>query len=1031
MARRKLASGGARRGMGPWVLACSLVVLAAAPAVAEEPVQRFLEALRNQGYHDVVEDYLRGLQHSAYISAEVKATIPYELAKTILENAESIRNLQLRMKELDRAAAAFQEFLDQNASHPLAGSARIDLGEVLVRRGRTLLLMAERDTAGKRDELTSQARQLLQQAQTALDAAVADFQARFDKFPAFIDQKETALREQRRQALIDLMQAKLVAATAVREYSKAFPQGSPERKEQLTAAARRYHEVYDKYRQRLAGLYAYLYEGQCHKELGDLRRALGIFTELMAEPDDPEAFRILKAKVVREFLECLIDAQQKQYQAAIERGEQWLNTAPGRMDRTPDGLYIGYFTALAAHHRLDEIAKDTKMPKAEKDRETSRLRQLIVQRLRLPTQFATDDLRQQARDLLAKYRTLDEPAGDPKTFADALQAGRETMDFYQVKESELAQAADAAQRKQLQDERDELLRRAMSQFRLAMQLRDERTPVDDVNTVRYYLTFASYGLRQYHDAAVLGQFLAQYYPTSAGAKHAAKIALAAWLQLYQQADEDQRDFEARQMVAVARLITEKWPTEPDADESWMLLGELAARERNLDQAAQYFDKIPDSSPRKALAELKAGQALYAAYVQTQRQEPRPPQAELDPMLSSARQRMTAGVQAMRKELGDAPAPYDLLASELSLAQIHLSEGNAEQALALLTAPGGVLEAAAHPPQGARENFPQEAYKAALRCYVAMSDTQGARQMIDKLNRLVPAGGDARAQLTRIYLSLGVDLERQIRETTDPARRQKLLAGFETLLSEVSSSAESTTYDSLGWVASMFYSLGSAVSAPGGQQEQARRYFQQAAAAYEKLLAMPEAQDETTRRSLLVQWARCKRRIGTREDLTAAVKTFLDLLAANPNLLEAQKEVCYTFEEWADVLKEPKFYEHAINGYWSPKSQKTLNWGWFGMANRLVGYEQFRSHYYEARYNVAHCRFKLALTQQGAQRTQTMQQALDDIRWTCNFGDRSLGGDEMRKKFDTLARRIQRELGQPQNGLQAFQQSSASTPTATR
>jgi hypothetical protein len=1025
------ARRGTGRGIGQGLLACGVVLLATAVAVAEAPVQRFLEALRNQGYHDVVEDYLRGLQQSPYISAEIKSTIPYELAKTILENADSIRDLQSRMKELDRAAAAFQEFLNQNASHPLAGSARIDLGEVLIRRGRTLLLMAQRDTAGKRDELVAQARGLFEQALQALDGAVTEFQARFDKFPAFIDQKETALREQRRQALIDLMQAKLVAATAVREYSKVFPEGSNDRQKQLTAAATRFHEVYDKYRQRLAGLYAYLYEGQCHKELGDLNRAVGIFTELLAQPDDPEAFRILKSKALREMLDCLIAPQQKKYQAAIDQGEQWLRTAPGRLDRTPDGLAIGYYTALAAHHRIEEIAKDTMMPKANKDRETAQLRQLIVQRLRLPTQFATDELRQQARDLLAKYRTLNEPTGELKTFAEALQAGRETMDFYQLKETELGQAADESQRKQLQQERDELLRRAWDQFQLAMQLRDERTPIDEVNTARYYLAFVSYGLRQYHEAAVIGQFLARYYPTSSGARHAAKIALAAYLQLYQQAEEDQRDFEARQMVAVARLITEKWPTEPDADESWMLLGELAARQRNLDQAAQYFDKIPASSPRKALAELKAGQALYAAYVDALRQDPRPAAAQLDELLASARQRMSSGVQAMRKELGDAPAPYDLLASELSLAQIHLSQGNPEQALALLTAPGGVLEAAAHPPQGARENFAQEAYKAALRGYVALSDTQGARQMIDKLNKLVPAGGDARAQLTRIYLSLGVDLERQIQETTDPAKRQKLVAGFETLLSEISSSAEGNTFDSLGWVASMFFSLGSAINAAGDQQ-QARRYFQQAATAYEKLLAMPEGQEEKTQRSLLVQLARCKRNMGTREDMTAAVKIFLDLIAANPNLLEAQKEVCYTFEQWADVLKEPQFYEHAISGYWSAKSQKTLNWGWFGMANRLVGYEQFRSHYYEARYNVAQCRFKLALTQQGAQRTKTLQQALDDIRWTYNFGDRSLGGDALRNKFDVLARRIQGELGQQQVGLRAFQQQpAATTPTATR
>ena len=65
-------------------------------------------------------------------------------------------------------------------------------------------------------------------------------------------------------------------------------------------------------------------------------------------------------------------------------------------------------------------------------------------------------------------------------------------------------------------------------LRQAVSLSDNKTPIDDLNSARWYLCYLLFDSGQYYDAAALGEFLARRYPDSLPARRAALIAAHGW-----------------------------------------------------------------------------------------------------------------------------------------------------------------------------------------------------------------------------------------------------------------------------------------------------------------------------------------------------------------------------------------------------------------------------------------------------------------------------------------------------------------------
>jgi hypothetical protein len=103
-----------------------------------------------------------------------------------------------------------------------------------------------------------------------------------------------------------------------------------------------------------------------------------------------------------------------------------------------------------------------------------------------------------------------------------------------------------------------------------------------------------------------------------------------------------------------------------------------------------------------------------------------------------------------------------------------------------------------------------------------------------------------------------------------------------------------------------------------------------------------------------------------------------------------------------------------------KNDKNTFWGWGEIARMTANNQQFKDFFYDARYNLALCRYNYALAQDdAAAKKEQLQKAKSDIALTAGLYP-ELGGEEKKRQFDNLLKNIQKALGDRTDGLKALQ-----------
>jgi hypothetical protein len=113
---------------------------------------------------------------------------------------------------------------------------------------------------------------------------------------------------------------------------------------------------------------------------------------------------------------------------------------------------------------------------------------------------------------------------------------------------------------------------------------------------------------------------------------------------------------------------------------------------------------------------------------------------------------------------------------------------------------------------------------------------------------------------------------------------------------------------------------------------------------------------------------------------------LDRLAAvlgqNNLRIDAQIEAARTWQTWGQ--EEPGCYLRAIRGDSYPwrlpggASRQVSIWGWEEIARQLTPFQRYREQLLDARYNLAVCQTKLAATQTGTSRGETLDKAAAEV-----------------------------------------------------
>lgn len=1025
-------------------LAIGLVLLVAGTSRAAEEARHFLDALRDEGYIDMALEYIEQLRTSPLCPEDMKGSLDYEAAITLMSGSLATQDPKLRTKYLDDARDKFEAFLKANPTDALAAGARMQLANVLVERGRFKMEQAAKPGTSAEDKkkLPEEARALFQEAQKVFVELERHFTAEHARFPKVIEPKKVKEIEARDEARKNMLNARLALAQVIYEVAGTYPRDSKEYKEQMTGAAKAFNELYTRYKTFAAGIYARMWEGRCFKEMGDAasqKSAQLIFEEMAVQPDEPKAFRDMKNKSLIMWLEMLSSPSMKKHADALKKAQEWEESARPNEESSPDGLTIRFLEAEAAYTLLKGMKKEDK---SYRDMFKEAIRNYeFVARFEGKRQL---EARTKARELRGGEKLV------AKNFAEARDYGKAALDEMQSADLEMRLAADqgkldAAKKAEFDQRIATAKEEAKTYFAQALELaaREPRSDelVADLNTVRYYLTFLYYSTGDLFDAAVIGEFLARKYPNSAGARPGAKIALAAWVKLRADLPKDaDRSFETAKLTGLAEFIAGRWPGGPEAEDATVMLVRSAVADQDVKKAQEYLVKLPADSVKRAEAEVLVGQALWSAYLRAGRlsDDQRPKQDDLDAMVKQAQELLEKGVARLTKEVEAQGVDYTLASAVLSLSQIYVDTGEAKKALEKLNDPktGPVTLTAANDPATDRGNFRSESYKAALRAYVADQQLDKAETTMDALEKLIGSDPDAANKLTQIYISLGLELQKQLerlRKEKKDKEANAVLVGFNLFLTRIKD-RPGNSFNSLHWVAETFYSLGAGLD-PGTREPpaDAKKYYESAAATYERILTdLGEGKlqaPEGVHVSLMIRRAKCLRRLGQHKE---AMNLLVEVINEKPMMVDAQIEAAYTYQSWATEQGKEGYYVFAIQG--GKENKKTgvrMVWGWGKLARLVFPSPPHREIFHEARYNLALCRFEYAQTRPSSERAETLKilkQAEQNVLDIQNlFPD--MGGDAWFDKYNELVKRIRRAMGRPAEGLPRPKPGTPATPAA--
>jgi len=1009
------------------------------PLGAEEPADLFLQQLRAAGYHDMALEYLDRMKTSPLAAEEFKPTIALEQGATLVEQTRVVRDPAVKEQLLEQAKTRLDTFVSQQPEHPKIEDARRYLRTILFERAKIIVGRAKQaDDPAEHAKLMGEARESFAAAREAYNRHEETIKAelhRLQDLPAA--QRNPGRVDQLRGEFVE---TKLAAAAITYELAGTIKDNPEEYTKLLDEAAEGYAEIAKKYRRFLGGMFAVFYEGRCLQDLGRLKEALARYEKIFDEPNQPGAFQTLRTMTIKCAVECWVTDEIDQLDLALSTGQEWAKTARPNDRLSMDGLALQMELARA------------NLKKAEGANRDERLRYIrMARRFATAVSKAPGRLQAEARELLSQIRGEGEQQidlDDVSNFSEAQAAAQRALEEIKATETALGDlrkqfgAATEQQRDEIQQQMSVTEETAVQQrtmalatLRRAIELAEENTSPDTINALRYRMSYVYYVQQQFFDAAVVAEHVIQFYPNSGVARMCGEIAMAAYQQLYTLNQTDDKRFETDRLVAVADRIVENWPNTPESEQALLTLVNFMVLQGNLDLAQSYLEKFPADSANRASAELTAGRAIWAKYLRKVRassSENTSPPADtesLEKTKATAQAILTSGVDRLKSKGPSAP----LIRAMLALAQIYVDTGQADAALALLNDPENgpkTLVDEGHEVTKA-PGIAQEVLKTTLRAHIgalaaggdANQSIQQAEAVMDQLQQAVGNTPEGQRQLVVVYFALARDLRTQVK-LASPPQRPPLIRGFEAFLDRVYAGANELNV--LYRVADTLFNLaqGMPTDASGGVSPAARALYEKALTAFQGIVDRIDSGQLQANPKVAMQIqlrnAKCHRGLG---NFDKAAEAFAEVLTDNEMLLDVQIEAAESFQSGGAAGDSTMYRKAIVGDHLHPTEKSPVIWGWARLANVVSRQMQggpekkakFGAYFYEARLNVAKCRFGQAKLASGDERDELMQKAKSDIVKIAKFYP-DLGGEAWRQQYDEFLKKIQQELGEKPEGL---------------
>lgn len=992
----------------PQLILALLLGMAPEAAAKEDVAAEFLQALRERGWHDTALEYLDSAETDPLASPEFLNQLDYERAQLQAELAQKSVSTRERQQRLAAAAESFHRFATSTEDAQLrlqalsnAGNLWLDQAVYSLGQAAALPEAAKR----QREGLQSAAREVLDRAGPILHELEETSQKELEALPkAAAMQNRPAGQLTRQQLEGKLAESRFLLARLDFEKSLTYETDSSSAKQARAAAARGFAQLYQDYEDKIVGFYGRLYQGRCALADQDFEQALECLDDIVDQPPIANAdFRRLVTKAYRYRLECFLASEQ--FEEAIKEASQWLGESRLEELSQPDWLAVSYLLARA----YDAQAALSNGSDAQAHRSEAR-------KLYREVAKHAGEFQQEARVQMLGGEAQIAQAIAVNTFAEALSAGNDALQQMNSAKlaARLAKENNPEAVESLSQQVEPLLALAKSYFQQAIQFADDQTDPGQLASVRYYLCWIHWEEGQLDEAAALGEFVAKQSPDSKYAPAAAKLALAAYERLYNQARQADQPIDevAAHLVEVAQLLATRWPESPEAEAGLNLLMNMALRDDRLDEAESLLERLPASS--RAGGQLRLGGTLWTRYLQLLRDDPESAAA----LKRRAGQLLTRGYEA----LADKPrATAAEVSGVLYFAQFLLAEGEATAAITALEDPNhgplGLIQAGSSLVDN--EAVKEEAYKVALRSYLTVDPPQReqAQAMMEALEQAI--GGENQQQLINIYVSLGLQLQQQISTLTadgQSAKANAVAEAFQDLLTRVTERAGAAQgWKIQSWIAQTNFQLGEGLSGAD-----ADRYFARAEAAYRQLVTQAEADSSfaPSELALLAVKKRLADSLLAQRRFEAAFDHFITVLSEKPTNLELQLATATALQQWGTLDEDASKLEDSIRGAMPQANRKNLVWGWVRLAmivdqqkrrlqrsaekdpaiqSRIAKYEDL---FFEARLHVIQARFGIAKLASGADQQEQLEKARQSLD-TMKRLYPDLGGAKWQRAYQRL------------------------------
>jgi tetratricopeptide (TPR) repeat protein len=322
----------------------------------------------------------------------------------------------------------------------------------------------------------------------------------------------------------------------------------------------------------------------------------------------------------------------------------------------------------------------------------------------------------------------------------------------------------------------------------------------------------------------------------------------------------------------------------------------------------------------------------------------------------------------------------------------------------------------------------------------------ALAIMKSLDDAVTAEGGSGDQLTQIYMGLGMSLQKQAAQLREAGREQdaaRLTAAFAQFVDRIATRQADAKWPARAWLAQTYYSMGTAdhagpsaanLAGPPKRTEAERAYLLKARDAYQALIAEAVKDPKFPPSEISVLAARvalgeCLRALG---EYQPALDMFSAVLKDREKSLDVQRAAAQTYQE-RGLAEDARWLENAIHGGYKLKSTgENRIWGWRKIsdvaARAARTNEKYRDTFFEARYNMARCRYLVAMKSKGDKRTRDLAKAKQSIQSLAQVYP-DLGGERWHNEFDAMLKEIQLASKEKPTGLGEFSNDKTATKAA--